>query len=619
MRNNFYLLLFIKHRLIKFVAVSTAILSSLSSFGQQGGYVSGDFHQHTTFTDGSYSFDHMMSKNNSFGLDWWANSEHGGSFPRDGRYSGTDLGTTVYWDEEEDVTISGDSVGSDGHQSMWRWQSLMEYSFPKIEEARSTYSDKVIIQGYEMNIPGHEHGSVAIITGQFDETDPNANALAQFEYMFDSSDADETGGAAEGWTKSILSGHEKTLEAINWMETNHSATSWLIPAHPERKQKYTISDFRDMNNAGPDVCFGFESMPGHQKNANRGGYSSSADGGGTFGGCGYYAATVGGLWDAMLSEGRNWWLFASSDFHTEDGDFYPGEYEKTYTYVDDKSDAQAIVDGLRSGNSWIVEGDLIDDLEFSIGDSTMGQTLQATESQVTVTITVHDPQGTNYNTYSDYTNPVLDHIDLIAGSVTGYVESTSDSYDVDSVTTTSVIARFDAEGNVTDGNGITSTAWTDKGDGYYEMSFETTVSSDMYFRLRGTNQGLGIENQTDANGNPLPDSLVTNNATAAFADLWFYSNPVFVTASGIENSIDENEVGVAMKVYPNPVDNMVNVSFDESENTIIKIMTVGGNVIYTTQGLGKDFSVDVSNLASGVYFVAVQRDGKQEITKIIKH
>ncbi len=47
-------------------------------------------------------------------------------------------------------------------------------------------------------------------------------------------------------------------------------------------------------------------------------------------------------------------------------------------------------------------------------------------------------------------------------------------------------------------------------------------------------------------------------------------------------------------------------------------MTVGGNVISTTQGLGKDFSVDVSNLASGVYFVAVQRDGKQGITKIIK-
>jgi hypothetical protein len=32
----------------------------------------------------------------------------------------------------------------------------------------------------------------------------------------------------------------------------------------------------------------------------------------------------------------------------------------------------------------------------------------------------------------------------------------------------------------------------------------------------------------DGAGNPLPDIAEENSATNAFADLWFYSNPVFI-------------------------------------------------------------------------------------------
>ncbi len=48
----------------------------------QGRYTTTDFHQHTTYSDGSYSFGYMMEKNNEYGLDWWVNSEHGGGFNR---------------------------------------------------------------------------------------------------------------------------------------------------------------------------------------------------------------------------------------------------------------------------------------------------------------------------------------------------------------------------------------------------------------------------------------------------------------------------------------------------------------------------------------------------------
>lgn len=108
----------------------------------QPGYVSGDFHQHTTYTDGAFSFNHVMAKNNQFGLDWWANSEHGGGFNRDGEVYGTDLGQTIYWDSYSPNPIVGTVSNSGGHQNMWRWQSIRDYSFENILAARQTYNIK---------------------------------------------------------------------------------------------------------------------------------------------------------------------------------------------------------------------------------------------------------------------------------------------------------------------------------------------------------------------------------------------------------------------------------------------------------------------------------------------
>ena len=109
--------------------------------------------------------------------------------------------------------------------------------------------------------------------------------------------------------------------------------------------------------------------PGHQTSGDRG-FSRGSFGGGTFGGTGVFVARVGGLWDALAAEGRKFFNFASSDDHQNwrqgGSDFWPGEYQKNYTYVDtDAADQiQAVFDGLRSGNSWNVQGDLIDELEF---------------------------------------------------------------------------------------------------------------------------------------------------------------------------------------------------------------------------------------------------------------
>ncbi len=535
-------------RLLKPVAMALLLGSAnLAQPVSAQSYLKGDFHQHTTYTDGSYTIGHMMSKNNNFGLDWWANSEHGGGFTTNARVTGKDNNNTIeYWDGYMPNPIIGTSAMSGGHQVMWRWQMLRDSSFTEILKARLLYPVKTILQSYEMNVPGHEHGSMGLITNQFTAT-PNCNPIAQFEFMFDNSDADLTGGVAQGWTKSTLFGHAKTLEALTWLKTNYPTTSYLVPAHPERKQQasggYTIAAFRDMNNAAPTVCFGFESMPGHQKDGGRGGYGSSAVGGGTYGGTGYFSAIIGGLWDALLSEGRNFWLFANSDCHDEAGDFYPGEYQKNYTYTTGKT-AQNIVDGLRSGNNWVVEGDLIDSLIYNVETigtekvtGVMGSSMVIAKGKsVKITIKARDPQAANYNTYSSYTNPVLNHIDIIKGKVTGKIDPASPKYSEQTVSTTSVIARFDAAGGVSDTKNITSQKWKSLGNGWVEMSMIiSNITDSVYFRLRGTNQGLNVTNETDAEGNPLADALMgTNNATKAFADLWFYSNPIFVNTTPVK-------------------------------------------------------------------------------------
>jgi hypothetical protein len=77
-------------------------------------------------------------------------------------------------------------------------------------------------------------------------------------------------------------------------------------------------------------------------------------------------------------------------------------------------------------------------------------------------------------------------------------------------------------------------------DGYNVITYRIKdLEKNMYFRLRGTNLAVNTVSETDADGNPLSDFLATDNlrdeagnpldgAAEAWADLWFYSNPIFV-------------------------------------------------------------------------------------------
>ena len=726
----------------------------------RGTYVSGDFHNHTTCSDGSISMQKLVKKatdkiDTPWGLDWFVQAGHGNSggtrnctLVEDDSLStpaypfipGT--GPSTNWAASiGEANVKGDpQPGNNPPAYMWRWQAVQEYQYPLIEYL-STLKDLPLFVGLESIVAGHEHSSMSVITGQIPRgLDPrdlpntpgpiterytpvgNATALAQWNYCFDLGDTDTSRGDVRGSTvgnnwdctnpaspdststalgfsdaaKKLIPaggtgsgnrGHAKTVEGLKWMVAFHPESSYYVPAHLERagpfnpngNNGYNVESLRDFNNAAPNIAFGFETQPGHggtdtrgeyiPRRNNIGGVNTDSVGGTTYGGTGVYGAQIGGVWDALLGEGRNWWFFASSDWHSRGsfgpddrrstGDFYPGEYQRTYALVNHGERhhhhqgpnlrPQAIVDGLRTGNAYSASGQLIDRLAFIACDdrnessaesaavdaaqdnaapekercATMGEKLVVSPgSDITVAIVVRDPSGTNFAPYS-FSNPsllqvgihqpvnmpVLDHIDVIRGLVTGYKTPGTPDYsgewprnwlNLPDGTTLTLAAAPNAAKNTSAAviKTFNDRTWaTLRHDRDFKvMTFKISkVKASQYIRLRGSNMPANVPFETDANGNPLPDiftnaasinkttagagvefptgnflkiacnatgsnvpangasftvdngtidgcpnHLFTNSAgqkfvsfdVAAWSDLWFYSNPIYIEVKG---------------------------------------------------------------------------------------
>ncbi|MCG8440226.1 MAG: hypothetical protein MI723_00305, partial [Caulobacterales bacterium] len=270
------------------------------------------------------------------------------------------------------------------------------------------------------------------------------------------------------------------------------------------------------------------------------------------------------MWDALLGEGRRFWNFGSSDWHSRASfgpfepqstlDPYPGEYNKIYVYGDNKDidgfsqdSVDEMVDQMRAGNTYSVMGDLIDDFFFVMCQSgncaTMGEELRIRASDgdddddVVWMIKLRDPSGANFSPYTfanpslaqigmdvPMNEPVLSHIDVISGEVTGYIDPSSPEYKSNNANhSTEIFATVDNLGGefAADGEYLVAS-------GVIPASH---FESDMYFRVRGTNMPKGTPNETDADGNPLLDdfsSFIPCTATGAGGD----QTPAIETADG---------------------------------------------------------------------------------------
>lgn len=573
-----------KHQRKALRVILTAALCACAAFvaspsvvaaNTTGQWVAGDFHTHTALSDGVYTAEEVAAKAKYFGLDWYSATDHGGLYYLD------------------DTFVAGRKANTS------RALTILGIGTQKVTANRNTIMQ---FNGFEWNVPTHEHASVGII-GNDDAA--VAKALSDFEYQYDAKDTD----TSITTLSKLNSKADQAIFAAAYLQSFYAKTSYMLPNHPSRQLLWTAADFRDMNDAAPDVAFGAELLPGHQASAFRGGlgyftyYDTKAkkfinlsatdattlehmvinyvtipandlaiaqgkldnkatilaslkvsiEKQRTYGGADYMLAKVGGVWDSLLGEGRNFWVFGNSDFHINqtkatvlggEPDFWPGEYTKNYTYTSSKT-YQSILDGMRSGNSFTVLGDLINALDFTVANNgktaTMGERLNATTGKTTtMTIRFKSPAHNSANQdgrtgLNDV--PVVDHIDLIAGeygekaekydaNYTGEVasEAISAAYKKDTNETTKVIKTFSKSDFKTDAEGYTTVTFT-----------VPATDKNTYYRLRGTNLAPNTPNQTDANGNPLVDTALTsvkgtNTAAEAFSDLWFYSNPIFVNA-----------------------------------------------------------------------------------------
>ena len=207
-------------------------------------------------------------------------------------------------------------------------------------------------------------------------------------------------------------------------------------------------------------------------------------------------------------------------------------------------------------------------------------------SDVTVTLSFTQPTAPNYSPYS-FNNPLLtplsinqpldrpivDHVDIIRGAVTGVVApgtsavvgaalpsgdrpvagygfpdgTTASAASVGTLvynTSTSIAATFNA----------TTNPWTAVGQRRTMTFTIPNVTAPTYVRARGTNLPPGTPFATDAAGNPLRDFVTSANAPCTdaacpshlpavsgvkrvsfdvrgWANVWFYTNPVFIRPS----------------------------------------------------------------------------------------
>ncbi len=377
-----------------------------------------------------------------------------------------------------------------------------EMAYPELLQSRLVVPEVVQFYGMEFDTPGADHSSLIIPF-----TDDEAEKLVSIESRF---------AKREPWPANpSWDAEPRMLEALAAMQVL-SPPPLLIANHPSRSATGfgdygldTPSELRDWNDTAPEVAVGMAGAPGHQAgtlnpdgsadtNGARGGYGNYP----TIGGFDQFTATVGGFWDSMLGEGRNWWITANSDSHvhySEGGsDFWPGEYSKTYVFSEKNHDS--IMAGIRSGKVFVTTGDLINELYVSVSDpnqpvsASIGDDVKfSNNDNLTLTIRFRDPDTNNHN--GD--NPSVTRVDLIIGDIgTQVTEKSSDTNP-----STKVLARFTANDWKTGGN-------------YKEISYQLPpLTVDSYIRVRGTNT---------AETEPMPDPRGEN----PWQDLWFYSNPI---------------------------------------------------------------------------------------------
>ncbi|MFF4790302.1 PHP domain-containing protein [Streptomyces sp. NPDC001276] len=481
---------------------------------RSGGYLwlAGDHHIHTQYSsDGKYRVVDHVRQANAHGLDWMVITDHG---------------------SEQHAKIGVEKVN------------------PDIVAARGQISDTLVFQGLEWNIPAAEHGTVFVHPGSNEVA-----VLKEFENSFD--------GAVKKATANTPANEALAIAGVNFLaeqvQRRKVKDALFLANHPARKGIDSPHEIRAWRDAQPTIAVGMEGAPGHQAAGLRApggpgsgrGYYDGSPGADSFsgyplesyrtwGGFDWMTATVGGLWDSLLAEGKPWWITANSDSHSVyadssvrgpgsnfnanghyedpvhggalnlgDGDFWPGQYSRTHVGAASFS-YQAVMEGIRAGRVWVDHGGLISGLNAQLRSGgkavTLGDVLHVRRgSQVDLVVEISLANGPNWAQFV----PKLARVDVIQGDVSGRVS------DKDAFITpdTKVVKSFEV----------------DKSTGSVRLTYSLgPVDKPVYVRLRGTDGNRTAVGLRGASVDPAGPAMDVVGDADPWKDLWFYSNPMWV-------------------------------------------------------------------------------------------
>ncbi len=504
------------------IGTASAAAAGSSSGSGRGGrarhWLAGDHHIHTQFSsDAQYRVVDQAQHAAAFGLDWLVITDHGGA---------------------THARIGVDKVN------------------PEIVAARDALPGTLIFQGLEWNIPAAEHGTVFVVPGRSE-----VEVLKQFENDFD--------GSVKGASGSTPTNEALATAGITWLgsqvDSKRVADALFLANHPARNGIDSPHEIRAWRDADPRIAVGFEGAPGHQAAglpAGRGagsarGFYGNAPGAASFpgyplesyrtwGGFDWMTATVGGLWDSLLAEGKPWWITANSDSHVNwtdtsrrpdgssaeqfaadgqygdpvyagtvnltAGDFWPGFYSRTHVGTDSR-DYRAVMRGLRAGRVWVDHGALVKDLDVEVREvgrrdgTTLGGVLtprRGRRLELVVTITPQDlPNWAQFL-------PQLNRVDVVRGAVDLEPVADRDSF---LAPATKVVTQWDTSGS------------TQKLRLVLPLG---TADEPFYVRLRGTDGKRSQAGALGAGVDPQGPAIDVVGDADPWQDLWFYTNPVWV-------------------------------------------------------------------------------------------
>ncbi|WOT33334.1 PHP domain-containing protein [Streptomyces coeruleorubidus] len=500
-------------------AASSAAASSTGRRRDGFLWLAGDHHIHTQYSnDGKYRVVDQVRQGARHGMDWLVITDHGNA---------------------THARIGVEKVN------------------PDIREARDAHEDTLVFQGLEWNIPAAEHGTVFVHPGRNEVA-----VLKQFETDYD--------GSVKGASDSTPANEALAVAGLNFLadqvRRRKVKDALMLANHPARRgvdSPHEIRAWRDATGTRRRIAVGFEGAPGHQAAGlpaplgmarARGIYDNNPSANSfpgyppesyrTWGGFDWMTATVGGLWDSLLAEGKPWWITANSDSHQvyadtavrggpdsdyaangkhtdpvyggkidlTQGDYWPGQYSRTHVGADGFSYA-AVMDGIRAGRIWVDHGQLVSALDVRVTGggrwATLGGALHVKKgTKVTLTVDVAPAGGPNWAGFV----PEPARVDVIQGDVTGPVADR----DTFTAPTAKVVRAYDVS----------------KATGVIRLTFELgRVERPVYVRLRGTDGNRSAVGAMGAAVDPAGPALDVVGDADPWRDLWFYSNPVWVLPS----------------------------------------------------------------------------------------